>query len=73
MDKLRFAIIYLLSLDTPDLEAVELALREAGADTSAFQYLKKIKSLNVSLAASSSANSASRSNIVDWAGMLYDQ
>ncbi|WZZ36206.1 hypothetical protein YC2023_019607 [Brassica napus] len=27
MDKLRFAIIYLLSLDTPDLEAVELALR----------------------------------------------
>ncbi|CDY52165.1 BnaC02g48050D [Brassica napus] len=52
---------------------VELALREAEADTSAFQYLKKIKSLNVSLAASSSANSASRSNIVDWAGMLYDQ
>ncbi|XP_022559692.1 SEC1 family transport protein SLY1-like [Brassica napus] len=76
MDKVRFAIMYLLSLDTlhqPDLEAVELALREAEADTSAFLYLKKIKSLNVSLAASSSANSASRSNIVDWAGMLYDQ
>jgi hypothetical protein len=30
--------------------------------------VKKIKSLNVSLA---SANSASRSNIVDWAEKLY--
>ncbi|KAF8056334.1 hypothetical protein N665_1274s0010 [Sinapis alba] len=74
MDKVRFAIMYLLSLDAlnqADVEAVELALREADADTSAFQYLKKIKSLNVSLAAS--ANSSSRSNIVDWAEMLYDQ
>ncbi|KAG2301256.1 hypothetical protein Bca4012_059453 [Brassica carinata] len=75
MDKVRFAIIYLLSSDTlhqpDDLEAVELALREAQADTSAFQYLKKIKSLNnVSLAADSAA---SRSNIVDWAEMLVDQ
>ncbi|CAH8363622.1 unnamed protein product [Eruca vesicaria subsp. sativa] len=73
MDKLRFAIIYLLSSDTlnqADVKAVELALREAEADTSAFQYLKKIKSLNV---VSSAANSASRSNIVDWAEMLYDQ
>ncbi|KAL0713930.1 hypothetical protein Bca4012_020908 [Brassica carinata] len=78
MDKVRFAIMYLLSTDTlhqpDDLEAVELALREAQADTSAFQYLKKIKSLNnVSLAALSANSAASRSNIVDWAEMLYDQ
>ncbi|XP_010266146.1 PREDICTED: SEC1 family transport protein SLY1-like [Nelumbo nucifera] len=73
VDKLRFAIIYLLSLETTphsDLEAVEAALRESEVDTCAFQYVKKIKSLNVSLA---SVNSASRSNIVDWAEKLYGQ
>ncbi|XP_010242875.1 PREDICTED: SEC1 family transport protein SLY1-like [Nelumbo nucifera] len=73
VDKLRFAIIYLLSAETTphsDLEAVEAALRESEVDTCAFQYVKKIKSLNVSLA---SANSASRSNIVDWAEKLYGQ
>ncbi|MCL7040740.1 hypothetical protein MKW94_005013 [Papaver nudicaule] len=71
IDKLRFAIIYLLSSEvTPqsEVEAVEAALREAEVDTCAFQYVKKIKSLNVSLA---SANSASKSNIVDWAEKLY--
>ncbi|KAK9944362.1 hypothetical protein M0R45_009935 [Rubus argutus] len=46
------------------------SLRESEVDTRAFQYVKKIKSLNVSLA---SANSASRSNIVDWAEKLYGQ
>ncbi|CAF1706586.1 SEC1 family transport protein SLY1-like [Brassica napus] len=74
MDKLRFAIMYLISTETinqSEVESVEAALNEAGADTSAFQYVKKIKSLNVSLAAS--ANSASRSNIVDWAEKLYGQ
>ncbi|TXG51619.1 hypothetical protein EZV62_024143 [Acer yangbiense] len=73
MDKLRFAIIYLISLETinqSEVESVEAALRESEVDTSAFQYVKKIKSLNVSLA---SANSASRSNIVDWAEKLYGQ
>ncbi|GLT27918.1 hypothetical protein SLA2020_028840 [Shorea laevis] len=73
MDKLRFAIIYLISSETinpSEVEAVETALRESEVDTSAFQYVKKIKSLNVSLA---SANSASRSNIVDWAEKLYGQ
>ena len=73
MDKLRFAIMYLISLETinqAEVEAVEAALRESEVDTSAFQYVKKIKSLNVSLA---SANSASRSNIVDWAEKLYGQ
>ncbi|KAK9668225.1 hypothetical protein RND81_13G042700 [Saponaria officinalis] len=66
-DKLRFAIMYLISLENiPQLEVemVESALREAEVDTSAFQYVKKIKSLNVSLA---SASSASKGNIVDWA------
>ncbi|CBI37805.3 unnamed protein product, partial [Vitis vinifera] len=50
MDKLRFAIMFLISTESiPQSE---------------------IKSLNVSLA---SANSASRSNIVDWAEKLYGQ
>ncbi|KAL9231898.1 hypothetical protein vseg_007060 [Gypsophila vaccaria] len=72
-DKLRFAIMYLISLENiPQLEVemVESALREAEVDTSAFLYVKKIKSLNVSLA---SASSASRGNIVDWAEKLYGQ
>ncbi|XP_010547924.1 PREDICTED: SEC1 family transport protein SLY1 [Tarenaya hassleriana] len=74
MDKVRFAIMYLISSETinpAEVEAIEAALREAEADTNAFHYVKKIKSLNVSLAAS--ANSASRSNIVDWAEKLYGQ
>lgn len=73
MDKLRFAIMYLISsesINQSEVEAVEAALRESEVDTAAFQYVKKIKSLNVSLA---SANSASRSNIVDWAEKLYGQ
>ncbi|PRQ20181.1 putative sec1-like protein [Rosa chinensis] len=73
MDKLRFAIMYLISsesINQGEVELVEAALRELEVDTRAFQYVKKIKSLNVSLA---SANSASRSNIVDWAEKLYGQ
>lgn len=73
MDKLRFAIMYLISsesINQAEVESVEAALRESEVDTRAFQYVKKIKSLNVSLA---SANSASRSNIVDWAEKLYGQ
>ncbi|KAL5984206.1 Vesicle trafficking between the ER and Golgi [Asimina triloba] len=74
VDKLRLAIIYLLSSETTpqsDVEAVEAALRESEVDTCAFQYVKKIKSLNMSLA--NPANSASKSNIVDWAEKLYGQ
>lgn len=72
-DKLRFAIMYLISSENipqSEVEMVETSLREAEVDTSAFQYVKKIKSLNVSLA---SASSASRGNIVDWAEKLYGQ
>lgn len=72
-DKLRFAIMFLISTETipqSELEMVESALVEAEVDTCAFQYVRKIKSLNVSLA---SANAASRSNIVDWAEKLYGQ
>ncbi|KAK1297622.1 SEC1 family transport protein SLY1 [Acorus calamus] len=75
VDKLRLAIVYLLSMEVtpqPEMEAVEVALRESEVDVSAFLYVKKIKSLNASLAANS-ANSASRSNIVDWAEKLYGQ
>ncbi|TYJ50176.1 hypothetical protein E1A91_A01G188300v1 [Gossypium mustelinum] len=73
MDKLRFAIMYIISSETinpaeAEAEAVEAAIVESEVDTGAFQYVKKIKSLNVSLA---SANSASRNNIVDWAEKLY--
>ncbi|CAI9104823.1 OLC1v1003587C1 [Oldenlandia corymbosa var. corymbosa] len=73
MDKLRFAIIYLISTENmppSEVEMVETALRESEVDTSAFLYVKKIKSLNVAL---TSANSASRSNLVDWAEKLYGQ
>lgn len=72
-DKLRFAIMYLISsenIPSSEIEAVESALRESEVDTSAFQYVKKMKALNVSLA---SASSASKSNIVDWAEKLYGQ
>ncbi|KAK4759846.1 hypothetical protein SAY87_022977 [Trapa incisa] len=73
IDKLRFAIIYLISTATinqSEVESVEAALKESEVDTCAFQYVKKIKSLNVSLA---SASPASRGNIVDWAEKLYGQ
>ncbi|KAK4340520.1 hypothetical protein RND71_041982 [Anisodus tanguticus] len=73
VDKLRFAIMHLISTESlpqSEVEMIETALRESEVDTTAFQYVKKIKSLNVSLA---SANSASRSNIVDWAEKLYGQ
>ncbi|XP_008812122.2 SEC1 family transport protein SLY1-like [Phoenix dactylifera] len=73
-DKIRLAITYLLSLETTlqsEVESIEAALRESDVDTCAFQYVKKIKSLNASLAAS--ASSTSRSNIVDWAEKLYGQ
>ncbi|KAK6916804.1 Sec1-like protein [Dillenia turbinata] len=72
LDKLRFAVMYLIAFEAipSEVESVEAALREAQIDTSAFQYVRKIKSLNVQLA---SANSASRSNIVDWAEKLYGQ
>ncbi|PIN00587.1 Vesicle trafficking protein Sly1 (Sec1 family) [Handroanthus impetiginosus] len=72
-DKLRFAVMYLISAEnipSSDIEVEEAAIRESEVDTSAFQYVKKIKALNVSLA---SASSASRSNIVDWAEELYGQ
>jgi hypothetical protein len=71
MDKLRFAIMYLISsesINQSEVESVEAALRESEVDTSAFQYVKKLKSLNASMA---SANSASRNNIVDWAEKIY--
>ncbi|XP_055815445.1 SEC1 family transport protein SLY1 [Solanum dulcamara] len=73
VDKLRFAIMYLISTESlpqSEVEMIETALRESEVDTTAFQYVKKIKSLNISLA---STNSASRSNIVDWAEKLYGQ
>ncbi|KAL1372353.1 hypothetical protein AAHE18_01G197400 [Arachis hypogaea] len=73
MDKLRFAILYLISSETinqSEVDSVEAALQESEVDTAAFQYVKKIKALNASFA---SANSASRSNIVDWAEKLYGQ
>lgn len=72
-DKLRTAIVYLLAVEaTPaaEVEAVEGALREADIELSSFLYVKKIKSLNSTLAA---ATAGSRSNLVDWAEKLYGQ
>uniref|UniRef100_A0A0C9S5J0 TSA: Wollemia nobilis Ref_Wollemi_Transcript_19053_2198 transcribed RNA sequence n=1 Tax=Wollemia nobilis TaxID=56998 RepID=A0A0C9S5J0_9CONI len=73
MDKLRLAIIYLLASETTipaDVEAIESTLKESEVDLSAFQYVKKIKSLNISLTSSSAG---SKNNIVDWAEKLYGQ
>jgi hypothetical protein len=72
-DKLRLAVVYLLAVETTppaELEAVEAALRECEVDPSAFLYVKRIKSLNVSL---SSAQAASRSNLGVWGGQFYEQ
>uniref|UniRef100_J3N268 SEC1 family transport protein SLY1 n=2 Tax=Oryza brachyantha TaxID=4533 RepID=J3N268_ORYBR len=70
-DKLRLAVSYLLSFETPqssDLEQVEAALRESEVDMSAFQYVKRIKSLNSQFAA---ASSTSKGQLVDWAEKIY--
>uniref|UniRef100_A0A0D9XJ49 SEC1 family transport protein SLY1 n=1 Tax=Leersia perrieri TaxID=77586 RepID=A0A0D9XJ49_9ORYZ len=71
-DKLRLAVTYLLSFETPlpsDLEQVEAALRESEVDMSAFLYVKRIKSLNSQFAGASST--ASKGQFVDWAEKLY--
>ena len=73
-DKLRLAITYLLSMETTppsELEQIEEALLASEVDIGAFQYVKKIRSLNSSFA--SSATASSRNNIVDWAEKLYGQ
>jgi hypothetical protein len=72
-DKLRLAVVYLLAVETTppaELEAVEAALRESEVDPSAFLYVKRIKSLNISL---SSAQAASKSNLGVWGGQFYEQ
>ena len=72
-DKLRLAVVYLLAVETTSpakLEAVEAALRESEVDPLAFLYVKRIKSLNVSL---SSAQAASKSNLGVWMGQFYEQ
>jgi sec1 family domain-containing protein 1 len=73
-DKLRLAVTYLLSFETPpssELEQVEAELRESEVDMSAFQYVKRIKALNTQFAAAS--GTATKGNIVDWAEKLYGQ
>ncbi|KAL5539088.1 hypothetical protein UlMin_046338 [Ulmus minor] len=63
IEKLWFAIIYLISSETinqAEVEAVTATLRDFEVDNSAFQYMKKIKSLNVSL---ETTNYTCRSNI----------
>lgn len=73
-DKLRLAVTYLLSFETPpssELEQVEAALRESEVEMSAFQYVKRIKALNTQFATAS--GTATKSNIVDWAEKIYGQ
>lgn len=72
-DKLRTAIVYLLSVDAnsmADVEAVETALKDADADLASFLYIKKVKSLNMTLP---NATAGTKSNLADWAGKLYGQ
>lgn len=72
-DKLRLAVVYLLAIETTppaEIEAVEAALRESEVDLAAFLYVKRIKSLNVSL---SSAQAASKSNLGVWGEKFYEQ
>ncbi|PIA13943.1 Sec1-like protein [Coemansia reversa NRRL 1564] len=48
-DKLRLFALYMLANDglrKPDIEECEVALREAGADTAALDYIHKLRSLN---------------------------
>ncbi|CAL5402344.1 unnamed protein product [Camellia sinensis] len=69
MDKLRFAIMYLISSETipqSEVELVEAALRESEVDTSQC-FKKRLQPLR------NAVTSASRSNIVDWAEKLYGQ
>eukprot|EP00897_Mesotaenium_endlicherianum_P000073 jgi/Mesen1/10066/ME000730S09340 len=73
-DKVRLAIVYLLASEsTPsaDLEAVEAALKEAECDTSALEYIKRIRRLNLNLA--SATHQGSKDDLLDWAGKLYGQ
>lgn len=72
-DKLRLAIVYLLSMEVTspaDIEVIEATLQEEEIDISAFVYVKRIKSLNMAL---SSATAASKGNLLDWADKLYGQ
>ncbi|XP_002972416.2 SEC1 family transport protein SLY1 [Selaginella moellendorffii] len=65
-DKLRLGLVYLLAMESAagaEIESVEAALREARVDVTSFLYVKRIRSLNISLA---SVNTGSKSNLVDW-------
>ena len=84
-DKLRLALVYALSCESPpttqQLEPLEKALSAAGANTAALAYVRKLRSLDASLKASNSKSKDSisatlgsqSSNLFDWADRLYGQ
>lgn len=83
-DKVRLAILYTLSategMSPQDAEEVEGALRASGANTSALSYIKRMMTLNASLAKNASAEGvghrradSSQGNILEWADKLYGQ
>ena len=87
-DKIRLALIILLTSQLNansssgkgiDDEAIEGALRASGCEVGAYNYVKKMLSLNQSLQTQKGGggnnNSSSRSNadILDWADRLYGQ
>ena len=83
-DKVRLAILYTLSategMSPQDAEEVEGALRASGANISALSYIKRMMTLNASLAKNASADGgghrrtdSSQGNILEWADKLYGQ
>lgn len=79
-DKLRLAIVYLLACETvppqADLDSIEAALKDAGADTAAFSYVKRMRSLDLTNqqgGASALAGPAAGVTGLDWADKLYNQ
>jgi hypothetical protein len=85
-DKIRLALILLLTSQLNssgntgkiDDEAIEGALRASGCEVGAYNYVKKMLSLNQQLQQNKGGNANSSSNrsqadILDWADRLYGQ
>ena len=81
-DKLRLAIVFMLTQDTSspsEMEGIEAALRDSGADLSALHNVRRIKSLmgGTGIGSGGGAGGGQRGqnqpNILDWADKLYGQ
>eukprot|EP00798_Chlamydomonas_sp_ICE-L_P019994 gene19994-26707_t len=85
-DKLRMALIYLLSCEgipsDSEMAGLEAAVKSAGGDTTAMAYVRTLKRNNLTGAAQKAggpqtqeglAGLASQSNILDWADKTFGQ